>query len=138
MREHSETGCFMPTIVPAYAAILALMFIALSLRVIGLRRSSKVALGAGSNAALERRIRVQANFAEYVPLALLLLAFAEFRGWPAWTLHALAAALVVGRLSHAYGVARTDEDSRFRVTGMAMTFTVLGLTAFGLLVSIIV
>ncbi len=127
----------MLTIVPAYAAILALMFIALSLRVIGLRRSSKVALGVGGHTALERRIRVQANFAEYVPLALLLLAFAEFAGWPSWILHSLAVSLLAGRLAHAYGVSRTDEDFRFRVTGMAMTFTVLGLTACGLLISTI-
>ena len=45
-------------------------------------------------------MRVQANFADYVPLSLLLLAFAELQGRPVWLIHTLCAVLVVGRLVH--------------------------------------
>ncbi len=67
-------------IVPFYAALLALLFMVLSVRVMRERGRARVAIGTGGNIALERRIRVHGNFAEYVPLALLLLAFMELRG----------------------------------------------------------
>jgi uncharacterized membrane protein YecN with MAPEG domain len=127
----------MLTIVPVYAAVFALMFIFLSIRVIGQRRSSRVPIGHSGSALLERRIRVQGNFAEYVPLTLLLLTFVELKAWPAWLLHALALALLAGRIVHAYGVGSIDEDFRFRVTGMAMTFTVMGTAALLLLASVV-
>lgn len=126
------------TVIPAYAALLALLFVALSIRTIRARRAHKVAIGTGGHAALERAIRVHANFAEYVPLALLLLTLAELRGVPALVLHALALALLVGRCAHAWGVSRTPEDFRFRVTGMLCTFTVIGLSALALLASYLI
>jgi uncharacterized membrane protein YecN with MAPEG domain len=124
----------MLTIVPIYAAILAVMFVALSIRVIALRRTSRLPLGFQGDVGLERRVRAQGNFAEYVPLALLLLAFVEMRGAPAWLLHALALVLVAGRLSHAYGVSQLRESFAFRVSGMAMTFTVILCAALAILI----
>ena len=123
----------MLTIVPIYAAILAVMFVALSIRVIALRRASKLPLGFQGDIALERRVRAQGNFAEYVPLALLLLAFVEMQGAQAWLLHAMALVLVAGRLSHAYGVSQLRESFAFRVSGMAMTFTVILCAALAIL-----
>jgi len=60
------------TILPVYAALLALLFVLLSIRTIRTRHSRKVALGHGDDPAMLRAMRVHANFAEYVPLALLL------------------------------------------------------------------
>ena len=54
-----------------YAALLTPLFVILSVRVIALRRANGAALGDGGNPVLLRRIRVQANFAEYAPLALI-------------------------------------------------------------------
>lgn len=124
----------MLTIVPIYAAMLAVMFVALSIRVIALRRASKLPLGFQGAVALERRVRAQGNFAEYVPLALLLLAFVEMRGAPAWLVHAMALVLIAGRLSHAYGVSQLRESFAFRVSGMAMTFTVILSAALAILI----
>jgi uncharacterized membrane protein YecN with MAPEG domain len=124
-------------IVPVYAAILAIMFFALSIRVIARRRSSKLPLGFQGDTALERRVRVQGNFAESVPLALLLMAFVEFRGAPAWLLNGLGGLLVLGRVSHAYGVNQIQESFAFRVTGMAMTFTVILAAAAAILIQAI-
>jgi len=121
-------------IVPAYAAVLAILFVALSIRVIAMRRSSKLPLGFKGDVALERRVRAQGNFAEYVPLALLLLAFVEIRGASSWLLHGLCGLLVIGRLSHAYGVNQLRESFGFRVTGIAMTFTVLLAAASAILI----
>ena len=69
-------------VVPPYAAALAVVFVALSFRVIHGRRGDKVALGPG-DASLHRHIRVHANFTEYAPFTPLLLAMAELHGaWP--------------------------------------------------------
>ena len=64
-----------------YASLLAPLFILLSARVIGARRSAKVPVGDGGNTVLLRRMRVHANFAEYVPFALLLMALAVWFGY---------------------------------------------------------
>jgi uncharacterized membrane protein YecN with MAPEG domain len=108
-----------------YAALLALLFGALSVRTLLLRRRLRVAVGDAGNTELLRAMRVHANFAEYVPLCLLLVAFCEVQGTPAGWLHLALAGLVVARLSHAYGVSQVDEPFGFRVLGVALTLTVL-------------
>ena len=121
-------------VVPAYAALLALFFVALSINVIRARQSHRVALGTAGNADLERKVRMHANFAEYVPLALLLLAIADSRGAPAPLLHLLGIALLIGRLAHAWGLSQAVEDSRFRVGGMGTTLTMIVVTALMLFI----
>ena len=59
-------------------AILTIIFIKLSFAVIGLRRKNKVGLGSGGHEDLERAIRTQANFAEYIPLGVILIACLEY------------------------------------------------------------
>jgi hypothetical protein len=113
----------------AYASLFGFLFVVLSVRVIGQRRDAKVSLGDGGNAALLRRMRVHGNFAEYVPLALVLLGLAESLTVPVWLLHALGAGLLMGRLSHAYGVSQSPERFQFRVAGMGATLTVILLLA---------
>lgn len=120
-------------IVPYYAAILALLYILLSLHVIRGRGRFKVALGSSNNSDLERRIRVHGNFAEYVPFTLLLLVLLELRDPSPFVLHGLSLCLVAGRLSHAWGVSRPVENFRFRVSGMILTFTALGGAALAII-----
>lgn len=122
------------SIVPVYAGIAAFVLAFLSFRVIRLRRRAGVGIGAGGNRGLERAIRVQGNFTEYAPFALLLLAMAELSGQPAVLLHILCALLLLGRGIHAFGVSREPENYRFRVTGMVLTLIVL-LTCGAVLVS---
>ncbi len=113
------------TVTPLYAALLGLVFVALSLQTIRLRRRHRVALGDGDQAPLRRAMRVHANFAEYVPLALLLMFFVERGGGSALRMHILGAALLAGRLLHAWGVSRTRENLRYRTAGMVLTFSVI-------------
>ena len=112
-------------ITAVYAGLLAIVLFVLSLRVIGVRRQAKVAVGDQGNATLLRRMRAHANFAEYVPYCLVLMGLAESLRAPPLVLHGLGAALLVGRLLHAYGISQTNEKLWLRVTGMAITFTVL-------------
>jgi len=114
----------MPT-VSAYAAVLALLFVALSIRTLRLRRTLRIAIGDAGNQAMLRAMRVHSNFAEYVPLSLILLYFVEANGAPAVLVHGLCLCLIVGRVAHAFGVSQPNENYLFRVTGMALTFTTL-------------
>ncbi|MDA0224903.1 MAG: MAPEG family protein [Proteobacteria bacterium] len=112
-------------IVPFYASLLALFFIALSIRTLLLRRRLKIAIGDAGDAAMLRAMRVHANFVEYVPLSLVMLAFMELGGAPPWRVHVLCAGLLIGRLSHAWGVSQVREDYRFRMAGVGLTLIAL-------------
>ncbi len=118
-------------ITPIYAGLLALIFVALSLRVIGGRLAAGVGLGDGGDADLFRRIRVQGNFAEYAPMGLLMLAIAELQGaGPAW-LNGFGTMLVAGRLAHAIGLGASPQIAPLRGGGMMLTF--IAIAGLGLL-----
>ena len=108
-----------------YGALLGLLFVGLSVRTVQLRHKLGVAVGDGDNPQLLRAMRVHANFAEYVPLCLLLVAFCEVQGASAIYLHSVLASLLLARLAHAYGVSRVHEPYRFRIFGVAITLAVL-------------
>ncbi len=116
-----------------YAALIALLFLGLSARVILYRRSHRLSLGDAGDPALLQRMRVQANCAEYAPFGLLLLALAEAQGGPAVALHLLGLTLLAGRVLHAYGFAQEPQNMGLRVAGMALTLTMIAVTALGLL-----
>ena len=113
------------SIVPFYAALLAGLYLFLSLRVIGMRVKGRIGLGDAGNPKLQRAIRVQGNFSEYVPLAVILLAFVEMQQASPLLLHGLSLSLLIGRMIHAYGVSQEQEDYRLRVTGMILTFAAI-------------
>ena len=115
-----------------FAGLLSLLFIALSVLVIVRCYQTKTAVGAGADDQMQRRIRAHANFAEYTPLVLLLMALCETAGSSGALLQALGAAFVAGRISHAYSmVFHEPRHGRilFRQIGMVITFSVLGIFA---------
>ncbi|WP_429030190.1 MAPEG family protein [Aeromonas media] len=122
------------TIVPIYAALLALLFVLLGERTIRTRHRRGVALGHGDDPAMLRAMRVHANFAEYVPLALLLIYFVELSSQAPWLVHLLGVTLLLARLCHAFGMSRTPENFRYRVVGMGLTFSVILVSAAYILI----
>lgn len=114
-----------------YAAILGLIFIGLSAMTIRERRIASVSLGAGRNERLLRRIRAHANFAEYAPIALFLMAGAALAGMPLWFIHICGLALIAGRLVHIRAIYRGD--GRLRIVGMTATLTIIGATSLAIL-----
>jgi hypothetical protein len=108
-----------------YTALLVLLFVVLSIRTLRLRGRLRIALGDAGNEEMLRAMRVHSNFAEYVPLSLIALYLAVAQGAAEWFIHALCLCLLLGRLSHAYGVSQVRENLSFRVAGMAMTFIAL-------------
>lgn len=108
-----------------YAGLLALLFVVLSIRVIAVRRGARISVGDGGDTTLLRRMRVHANFAEYVPMALILIGLAESLKTDPRLLHGLGVLLLVGRVVHATGMSLPKESLPMRVAGMVSTFTVL-------------
>ena len=113
-----------------YAALYALLILALSLRIVALRRRLRVGLGDGGDAGLSRAIRAQANAIEYVPLLLVMLLVAENNGAETWFLHASGAGLVIARVLHAVGLSGSAGTSFGRFWGTLVTWLILlGLSA---------
>jgi uncharacterized membrane protein YecN with MAPEG domain len=116
-----------------YASLLGFLFLLLSVRVNAQSHEAHVEIGYGEGAEHLRRSRVHANFAEYVPMALVLMALAESLKTPTIVLHVLGLALVGGRLVHAYGLSQTPVNAKARALGMWLTLstiTVAALTCF--------
>ena len=115
------------------ASVLTIIFVRLSFAVIGLRRKNKVGLGSGGHEDLERAIRAQGNFAEYVPFGIILIACLELNGAPWWLVIIPGIALIIGRLIHAKGINEPPPDFSKRVLGMKLTFmTLIGLVVMNL------
>ena len=91
------------TITLLYAGLLSLWLLVLSVRVIAIR-SQGISLGDGGNPVLLRRIRAHGNFAEYVPMILVMIGFLEISHFSALWIHLLGGTLVVSRLLHGYAL----------------------------------
>ncbi len=114
-------------ITPLYAGLLGLIFFGLSLRIPRLRMRYRVGLGDGDVPVLRQAVRVHANFAEFVPFILVLMAFVELAGYSAWFIHFLGIVLVMARVLHAYGLSQSPNHSPGRFIGTVLTlFTLMG------------
>ena len=79
-------------------------------------------------------MRRHANFTEWVPLALILIALLELNGAPAAALHSLGAILVLARISHAVGLRPDSMKSLPRFVGATGTILVTLVASIWLLV----
>lgn len=112
-------------ILALYSGILGLLLIYLSYNVVSHRKKFEVGIGDGDNVDLTRAIRVHGNFIEYVPIALILLAVFELNHGHATIAHVAGISLVIGRLLHAYGLAKTHKASVGRFVGILLTWLVI-------------
>jgi uncharacterized membrane protein YecN with MAPEG domain len=106
-----------------FAGLFALYFVRLAFAVIRLRQTNKVALGAGGVAELEGAIRAHGNFAEYVPLGVILLALFESQSVHPAFVAVLGGLLGLGRVLHAEALSKAN--LKLRVRGMMLTFGTL-------------
>jgi len=122
----------MPFAVTAlYAGLLGLFYVALSLWVIRVRVTQGVASGDKGDPVMQNAMRTHANFAEYVPMGLILIGLGEAQGMPAGATHALGTGLLLARLMHGAGMGRIPHTPALRGGGAALTFLVLLLAALG-------
>jgi uncharacterized membrane protein YecN with MAPEG domain len=116
-----------------YAALLALMLLALAGRVVRVRLGQGIGLGTGGSDEMERRIRVHGNLTEYAPIFLVLLLLSELAHAPVWLLHGTGVAFVVARTLHAVGLSRERGRSFGRVFGSVVSWTAIVVLALYLL-----
>ena len=117
------------------AGAAAILHVWLSLRVSRLRRPLKVGVGDGGNEILLRRMRAHGNFAENVPLFLILLVLLEFAtGGDLW-LWGAAILFILARIAHAFGMDRPGANL-LRVGGISVSWIVLlGLGIYAILLA---
>lgn len=109
-----------------YAGLLALLSVLLANYVLFVRLRSRSLPDWQPHAAE----RVQANFTENVPLALLVLYLLEVAGASASFIHLGGVALVILRLLHAWGLARNQGANYPRLIGAQGTFALI--SVFGM------
>jgi uncharacterized membrane protein YecN with MAPEG domain len=85
----------------------------------------------------DAQVRVQANFVENVPLALVLLLALELQHTPPPALHALGGALLVCRLLHAWGLGRHAGANYPRLIGAQGTFLLMSIMGVALVCSVL-
>jgi uncharacterized membrane protein YecN with MAPEG domain len=121
-----------PAVTAFYAAVLALIYMALSGWVIAGRFSHGILHGAGDSDDMLRRMRTHANFAEYVPLILILLGLYEASGGSAARVRIMLIVLVVARLMHPVGMvapANSVQQYAFRATSVIVTLALMAMAA---------
>lgn len=119
----------MPRITLLFASLHIVLMMILAVRVVLHRRAQKIGIGDNGDTRLLRKIRAHANFVEYVPAALLMLALLELAGLAESWLWALGGTLLLARILHAAGLSRRSGYSFGRFWGTVLTWGVLMMMA---------
>lgn len=112
-------------ITPLYAGILGVMAIVIAFQAGKLRGSTGILIGDGGNPELLLAMRRQANFIEFVPLTLVMIALLELNKVSPTAIHFLGAGLVLFRICHAIGFKAETTANPLRVAGAAGSTLVL-------------
>jgi uncharacterized membrane protein YecN with MAPEG domain len=129
-----------PSITGGYLAVLALVYAALAINVVLLRRQNRALFGDAGNPALRSAIRAHGHFAEYVPIIALMVAMLEMSGTATWRVHLLMGALLISRLLHPFGMYAKAGTLAFRVgrvAGVTLTLIVLIASAVAILARVL-
>ena len=121
-----------PTVTALYGSLNALFNIALATMVVRHRGKSGVSIGEG---AIDKRdkqsvkdlalaIRIHANNAEFVPLAIITMLLAELCGGSSYLLHIAGGVLLISRVLHAIGMPRPAPNF-FRAAGVGGTWILI-------------
>lgn len=121
-----------------WTALLVLVLLVLSLRVVRQRQAHHVEFGDGDVPDLARAIRAFGNAAEYVPAGIGGLIALAAVGAPPMALHMAGAMLLAGRVIHAVALSRSHAASAMRAAGMLLTwlayiFQIVALAIFALI-----
>jgi hypothetical protein len=114
-----------PLITALWAGLNGLLALGLAINVSRHRARLRIGIGDGGNPEMLQAIRLHANNAEYLALALVLLALDEILGAPALAVYVMGALLLLGRLLHAFGLGRSTGTSTGRAVGVTLTWLVI-------------
>ena len=106
-----------------YAGLLGLLAVGLANQVLYVRLRARSLPEWKADTVL----RVQANFVENVPLALLLLLILELQHIPSLALHLFGGGLVFCRVAHAWGMSRNPGANYPRLIGAQGTFLLVSI-----------
>ncbi|NKN36221.1 glutathione S-transferase [Agrobacterium sp. a22-2] len=127
-----------PDLTAFYGGLLGILFILLSVWVTLGRAQYKAHHGDGGQVQLQRRIRIHANFAEYVPLALLLIGLNEASGVESWMVRTMLIALMTARIIHPFGMLAPEgslQQYALRAPAMVVTWIVILIASLLLITS---
>ena len=118
-----------------FVGLHALLAMALVFKVMRIRIDKKISFGDGGDEDMQRALRVQGNFIEYVPLALMIILVLEIQGASEFLVLGLGAALFIGRALHAYGLGKSAGTSPGRFIGTCLTWAVYCVGAIACLIT---
>jgi uncharacterized protein len=111
------------------AAAAAIVNLWLGIRIGQVRTREKISVGDGGNETLIRRMRAQANFVEFAPFVLILVALLELATGTTLWLWGASALFIIARIAHAFGM---DGKPYGREAGILLTMLItLGLALYG-------
>jgi uncharacterized membrane protein YecN with MAPEG domain len=108
-------------IVGFWAALCAIVTLALAINCALTRGKTKVLMGDGGNEAMLRAMRAHGNNVEYTPLVLVMLVTLGLLQTSSLILHIVGGLLFVGRAAHGFGLATNSGISLGRGIGMMLT-----------------
>ena len=117
-----------------WTALLILVLVALSVRVMRARWRHRVSLGDGASGEMTALSRSFGNAAEYTPLMIGALILMASLGTSTLSLHLLGGAFFLGRLLHPLGLAMPAPNWA-RAAGMLLTWLPLVIAAVLLLMA---
>ena len=104
-----------------YAALLVAVLVCLTTRVGLLRAKTGVSILDGGNKQLAVEMRRHGNFAEHVPLLIVLMAVVELNGGSPLFLHVVGSVLIICRIAHPLGLHHDRVQTPLRLVGAAGT-----------------
>jgi hypothetical protein len=108
------------------AGAAAILNLWLGWRVGQVRIANKVSMGDDGNPAVIARMRAHANFVEYTPFVLILIALIELADGTSMWLWAVSALYLLGRIAHGFGMdVQPPARSPLRGAGILVTMLVL-------------
>ncbi|WP_336058077.1 MAPEG family protein [Nitratireductor sp. CH_MIT9313-5] len=105
------------TVTPIYALGVSVIYLILWFRVTAMRGGGGISIGDGENRDLLLRIRQHGNCAEWSTFILILMLLAEGMDAPDLYLHLTGALLLVGRITHPFGLKADNAGHVLRYVG---------------------
>ena len=122
----------LPTALTA-AGLAALINLWLAIRCGQTRTKLGIQIGDGGNEAMIRRMRAHANFVEFTPVVVILIALIEYATRTSTWLWVVMALFMLGRVAHGLGMDGVGALAKGRMVGTLTTMlTTLGLGLYAL------
>lgn len=104
-----------------YAALLVAVLVCLTTRIGLLRAKTGISILDGGSKQVAVEMRRHGNFAEHVPLLIVLMAIVEINGGNPLFLHVIGLVLVICRIAHPLGLHHDRVQAPLRLVGAVGT-----------------